>query len=312
MAGSETDAPEMESGRAARRRPSGAVLTGLLATLLVLGSGCASSGSGETGTPSPQTMTPDGPTEAAFSDSPEAGEGKGSAREGMPQGDDKTPQRGNAPGTEPVLIESGGEGSGDTSLARIAARERERRRSAEDPVVVVDDENLAEHAVGKLTFTDAPAVAQGSPNDADDGEAIPPSETYWRRRVRDLRLDWRAAVERILELERRAADLRNRFYAEDDPYVRDGRIKPEWDRALAELEAAKQEAMDAEEDLEAALTEGRREGALPGWLRDGIELEPEVRPYETDEERPRVVGEPVEQTVIGEPVIVDEDREDPE
>src|SRR4029078_9636142 len=82
------------------------------------------------------------------------------------------------------------------------------------------------------------------------------------------------------ELEARAASLRTRFYAQDDPYVRDGEIKPAWDPARESLDEAKERARSLEDQLGAVLEEGRQAGALPGWLRDGIELEPSERPYD--------------------------------
>jgi hypothetical protein len=78
--------------------------------------------------------------------------------------------------------------------------------------------------------------------------------------------------------------------------VRDGKIKPEWDRALDRLEQARREEVQAQRDLEEFLDDGRRAGALPGWLREGIELEPiteEVEELPTaDPMEPKVVNEP--------------------
>ena len=51
--------------------------------------------------------------------------------------------------------------------------------------------------------------------------------------MRTLREEWAAAADSIAELEARAATLRTRFYATDDPYVRDGEVKPTWDHAIA-------------------------------------------------------------------------------
>ena len=79
-----------------------------------------------------------------------------------------------------------------------------------------------------------------------------------------------------------AATLRSQFYSTDDPYVRDSKVKPQWDRALAELEEARRRAEAGPAEVEAFLEEGRRVGALPGWLRDGVELEP-VPVLETSE-----------------------------
>jgi len=111
-------------------------------------------------------------------------------------------------------------------------------------------------------------------------------------------------VDSILELQERTAELRTRFYATDDPYVRDGQVKPAWDHALQSLEDARRRARQLENELEATLEEGRQAGALPGWLREGMELEPTERPYDPPPRRHR--NEPVEgRELVGEPVESD-------
>jgi hypothetical protein len=203
-------------------------------------------------------------------------------------------------GTDPVVIDEGtNHASGAEELAAVAAAERERRRRAGPPTVVINNANLAQHATGKLT------VSQGSGETAEASSAANPAkdERYWRDRVRDLREQWAAAVDSIGELEARAASLRTRFYAQDDPYVRDGEIKPAWDKALENLEEARLRGRSLEDQLGATLEEGRQAGALPGWLREGVELEPTERPYDQPQ-RPvarddaNLVREPEE---LGEP-----------
>ena len=65
-----------------------------------------------------------------------------------------------------------------------------------------------------------------------------------------MREEWAAAVDAILELQERTAELRTRFYATDDPYVRDGQVKPAWDQALESLGEARVRARQLEEELE--------------------------------------------------------------
>jgi hypothetical protein len=166
--------------------------------------------------------------------------------------------------------------------------------------VVINNANLAQHATGKLTIAQGSGAA-GKPSTATADPAK--DEQYWRDRVRTLREQWAAAVDSIGELEARAANLRTRFYAQDDPYIRDGEIKPAWDKALENLDEARRRGRALEDQLAATLEEGRQAGALPGWLRDGVELEPSERPYDKPE-RPvarddtNLVREPEE---LGEP-----------
>ena len=202
-------------------------------------------------------------------------------------------------GTEPIVIEAGGKAAGrGRSLAEAAASERERRRGLGAPVVTIDDKNLAQHATGTLTTSEPSQTPLGEVPD------LAADEEHWRERVRTVREEWAAEVDSILELQERAAELRTRFYATDDPYVRDGQVKPAWDHALQSLEDARQRARQLEDELEATLEEGRQAGALPGWLREGMELEPTERPYDPPPRRRR--NEPVEgDHLVGEPVESD-------
>lgn len=196
-----------------------------------------------------------------------------------------------------VVIEAGGEPSSQPrGLAAAAEAERERRRAAGTPMLRIDDKNLSQHATGGLTIASGPAPAAAAPAAADG-----PDEQRWRQRVRTLREHWALSVDSIRELEERVASLRTRFYAADDPYVRDGQIKPAWDHALENLATARQRAREIELELQATLEEGTRAGALPGWLREGLELEPKDFPYERPDRR-----EPPEGELFGEPVILDE------
>lgn len=167
------------------------------------------------------------------------------------------------------VVDPGGD-AGNVSLVQAAKAERERRSHSGEPIAVITDKSLPHMAKGQLTFADKkkgvekPAAA---PVDARD-------EQYWRGRALDIRTRWREAADEVKDLEKSAAGWRRRFYAENDPYQRDGQIKPEWDRVLDRMGKAREEAEAAKKELEEFMDEGRRAGALPGWLREGSENEP--------------------------------------
>jgi len=203
------------------------------------------------------------------------------------------------PAATTIVIEAAEDEPGASeSLGEAARRERERRRAADKPVAVITNQNLAEYAKGqKLTTASAPAEEPGPAATAEPGQAQ--DESYWRERGLEIRRRWRSALEDVERLEGESAELRRRFYAADDPYVRDNQIKPEWDHLLAELDRARQALEAAPKELDAFLEEGRRAGVLPGWLREGIELEPEPAPPAPDSNDPR------------EPVVIDQDPGQP-
>jgi hypothetical protein len=178
------------------------------------------------------------------------------------------------------------------TLAEAAARERERRRTAAPPVAVINDKNLSRFAAGqKLTEASPATPAAGTAaSEAQEQTAGGHDENWWRQRGLEIRRRWRDAVDAVTRLEGDVAELRTRFYATDDPYVRDSQVKPEWDRKLAELDAARRQAAAGPDEVASFLEEGRKAGALPGWLREGAELEPKPVLPTVDENEP---GEPV-------------------
>ncbi len=213
-----------------------------------------------------------------------------------------------APAADPtvVVIDAGGDSDQASSLA-AASRAAKAQRAAELPrpgTITITDKNLKEFATGELTEASAkplpPTPAAATPGGHP--------EAWWRQQVRERRERWAALVDEILDLEGRTEELRRRFYAESDPWYRDSRIKPEWDRALDRLVAARDEARLAEREVASFLDLGRQESVYPGWLREAIEKEPLERPYELENPgAPRSVGEPVEATrIVGEPKTIDE------
>jgi hypothetical protein len=214
------------------------------------------------------------------------------ATEGAPSNDDDT------------LVVIGGnlDASGAPSnreMLRAASQTGKQRRvpSETTPAIVITDENLGELAAGgRLTI-----AAVGSAPNADEialMSSLADDENYWRDRIREIRQRWRDAYDAIAELEALAEGLRTRFYAADDPVRRDREIKPQWDRTLDKIEESWTTVEKAQTQLEEALDEGARAGALPGWLREGLELEPAPHPEEDDDLPaheaidPKILGEP--------------------
>ena len=73
------------------------------------------------------------------------------------------------------------------------------------------------------------------------------------------------------------------------------------DFSLDDLKESKRDARRYHVELEETIVEGRRKEALPGWLREGIELEP------TEEELAEAFREEGHFHEPSEPVIADED-----
>ncbi len=216
-----------------------------------------------------------------------------------------------------IVIDEGDPNADRPSLVEASRAERKRRQETRPATIVITDENLQESATGVLTEAAPDNQIDLQKDSADsrsaDGELTgngpegpppagdPRAEDYWRGRALQARLAWREASGEIERLQGTVNQLRRRFYEEDDPYYRDTQIKPAWDRALDRLQDARALALAASEELDEVIEEGRRAGALPGWLREGIDLEPE-------RDRPRR-GEP-EEYEIGEPAVYEPDGDE--
>jgi hypothetical protein len=187
------------------------------------------------------------------------------------------------------------------SLFEAAAAERQRRASTAPSQIVITDANLGDFSdMGQLTeFTNESATDEAASDTAASDEEAD-EETLWRTRARDARLAWRAAADRISELEERVAELRYEFYSEDDPHHRDAVTKPAWDRAAIDLEQARLRVEEVRLQLDDVLAEGFAAGALPGWLREGMEFEPAAQPGD-DRDGELDTAEAIEPPIAEEP-----------
>lgn len=206
-----------------------------------------------------------------------------------------TPEPTPAPAPTPspsdvVVLDSGGEKEGGSTrtLAEAGRAAREQRAHAAPPAHVITDKNLKQYAAkGQITVAAPAKKAEPQPETGPVRD-----ETYWRSRALEVRLRWRKAADDVKELEQSAAGWRRRFYAENDPYVRSGQIKPEWDRVLDRLEEARAEVEASRTELAELLEEGRTAGALPGWLREGVDQEPKEEPEPEGPAEHKVIDPP--------------------
>jgi hypothetical protein len=93
------------------------------------------------------------------------------------------------------------------------------------------------------------------------------SEEDWKRLVshsKEVLVDSEA---RVQDLETKAKQLENDFYAMSDGNRRDAVVKPAWDKARDDLAKARQEVEDARKTLEDLSEDARKSNAPPGWLR---------------------------------------------
>jgi len=289
-----------------RLRTAGAV--GAIACAAAIAVGCASGGSKSAQKPAPLEPAP--PAAARSADGEAA---RPVPSVDLPSRPAPAPPGDPAPrpaGPDPTLIVIDAASSSEArpqTLAQAAAAERERRgRVADQPAkVVITNKNLASYAAGgvlTIANPDATSSADASAGETAEAKQLATREAYWRQRGLEIRQRWHDSVASIKSLEAKAEALRTRFYSTDDPAVRDTQIKPEWDKALADLEQAHYQAAHGKQEVEEYLEAGRKAGALPGWLREGVDLEPEPVIPQADE---------IDTTEPQEPRIYPEDHPEP-
>ena len=177
------------------------------------------------------------------------------------------------------VIDAGGDDSRPKTLLEASQLAKAKKGQSKEAIAVINDDNLHEYAKGaEVIILDSPPAAPEPVLDPPEVEGEAASdlrdEQYWRGRALELRMGWRRAIDRISELELESAALRQQFYAEDDPYLRDSQLKPAWDRVLDRLDQLRDQAARYEQELEVFVAEGQRASVPQGWLNQGWELEP--------------------------------------
>jgi hypothetical protein len=180
-----------------------------------------------------------------------------------------------------VVVDAGTEEGGPPpSLIEASKAEKERRAGSAKAGTVINDKTLPRYASkGQITVMAPPKdKKKGTAGKAGAAAPVPPvdvhDEAYWRGRGLEIRQRWRQLADEVKQLEQKSTELRQKFYMENDLFVRDNRIKPDWDRVLDRLRQTRLDAEAARQELSDFLEEGRRAGVLPGWLRDGEDDEP--------------------------------------
>lgn len=176
-----------------------------------------------------------------------------------------------------VLLVSSGVSA--QSLADIARKEKERRKSIGTPSKVYTNRDLrggSPLTTGTSRPTTQADATEATDESTPDGteaaeqpeaeEQSPRDETYWRDRITAARNQVSRSELMLKSLQNRVDGLWAEFTARDDPA---GRAVIERDRleALAELERVRTEIEEQNKNIAAIEDEARRAGVPPGWLR---------------------------------------------
>ncbi len=123
---------------------------------------------------------------------------------------------------------------------------------------------------GSRRYVDVNRVTDQPSTDESPTETMTDEQkrNFWRSRYSGQLKAVEILTNRIAELDSEIPKLWTQFYAWDDPAYRDGVIKPNLDRALAESQQLKDRLPSEQAKLDQIREDARRDGALPGWFRN--------------------------------------------
>jgi len=188
------------------------------------------------------------------------------------------------------VISDGKEGNSQPSLIEASrmAKAKKRNDGESRPSIEITDENLKEYSNGGQVFVLEAGDTSGAGDAQAIGTATEPSATpaadaqpqvyagetagesdrelFWRQSVSELRTALRQTVDDLKRIELESTLLRQQFYSESDPFVRDSEVKPRWDRALDQLLSLRKKAKQDREALSSLLSEAKKAGIAAEWL----------------------------------------------
>jgi hypothetical protein len=153
------------------------------------------------------------------------------------------------------------------SLADVARKEQERRKTVKTPAKIITKKDLppsAQTPPPQQAPTAAP-VATEEPK-PPESKADEKDEAWWKNRINQLREELRRNEVFAEALQTRINSLSTDFVNRDDPFQR-AKIGEDRDKALAELSRVKAEIVNARKHIEDIEEEARKAGVPPGWLR---------------------------------------------
>ena len=172
------------------------------------------------------------------------------------------------------------------SLGDLAKKEKERRAKVAGETKSITTADAEKYKTGPVTTGTVPAPPAAKDKESDDkagaaksaeGEKGKPksdeptdfqgrTESFWRQTLGDARARVKDLENESNVLVLRLNDLQNRFYREADGY-RQQTIQRDINKTLYEQDQNKTNLAKARADVEDLEREGRKSGALPGWLR---------------------------------------------
>jgi hypothetical protein len=171
-----------------------------------------------------------------------------------------------------LSVIGGSVASSAQSLAEVAKKEEERRKTVKAAGKVYTNKDLGSLPPGSVTpppaATPAPPTADAAAKETEKPEdkEPPKDQAYWAGRMNELRLQLQRDQTYVDALQSRVNVLSADFVNRDDPAQRQV-LSSERQKAVAELERLKQQIQATTKAVADLEEEARRAGVPPGWLR---------------------------------------------
>lgn len=155
------------------------------------------------------------------------------------------------------------------SLADVAKKEEERRKTVKEPGKVYTNKELGSLPASTPAPSPPakPAGAEAAKETGKPEDKEPPKDqAYWAARMNELRTRLQRDETYVEALQTRVSSLSADFVNRDDPAQR-AVIANDRQKAVAELERLKTQIEGTKKAIAELEEEARRAGVPPGWLR---------------------------------------------
>ena len=161
------------------------------------------------------------------------------------------------------------------SLAEIARKEAERRKTVKDSKKVITTKDLPESARKPASTATTEGAAADSSGDqkaapAPTGNAAAGGqgdEAAWRSRITQARAELRRNEVFLQALQTRVNALTNDFRNGAGDFTQQAKVNQDRQNALQEMERVKAEVERSKKQIADIEEEARKAGVPPGWLR---------------------------------------------
>jgi hypothetical protein len=167
------------------------------------------------------------------------------------------------------------------SLADVARKEEERRKSVKAPAKIYTNDDLRRYPVAPLPEAATPGAAKAAaagdsaaaakpdqpPAQAKDAApSVEQGEPHWRQLITEARSALARSSTYLEALQSRVVTLTTEFYAREDPAQRSA-VWGQRMRVLDDMARLKQDMAEQEKAIAKIEEDARKAGIPPGWIR---------------------------------------------